>query len=550
MSVQTSRARLTQLGDLVIPPDALPAILEEFAQYDRALEGLTPFAEATPWIAACGGLTEAGMVRAAPRAPERSPAAPAAAATAGAPWELGAAELGARLAARELSALEAVDAVLARLDALEPRLNAFVTVCAEQARDAARRADEELARGERRGPLHGVPVSVKDLFATAGVRTTGGSKILADWVPDADAAIVERLRAAGAVVVGKTNLDEFGHGGTSTQSHFGPVHNPWHTDRVAGGSSGGSAAAVAAGVAPISYGTETGSSVRRPSAYCGVVGLKPTFGLVSRHGSFRGAWTLDHVGVFARSVEDAVLALDAVLGYDPRDPASLPPPAAGWAAHLAPRAADVRVGVPRQLLDECSDATVRATFDGALAVLADLGARLVDVELPELAYVAATSMLTSNAESSANNTRWLRECPGDYQPGIGRRLMAGLGLTAADYLTAQRARHRIDVAVHEAFRTFDVLATPTTLRSAPPLAAGAAGNGDEPYRIAVTQSSMLRLPSLLGLPGCSLPSGFADDGLPLGLQLVGARLTDQLVWDVALAYTQATTWTLARPLLP
>jgi aspartyl-tRNA(Asn)/glutamyl-tRNA(Gln) amidotransferase subunit A len=237
--------------------------------------------------------------------------------------ELSLSDLSRLIAARELASSEAVRAALARLELLQDKLNAFITVLPEQALAEAKKADEEIARGRYRGPLHGVPVTVKDMFETAGVLTTGGSKILAQWVPETDAALVERLRAAGAIILGKTNLDEFGHGGTSTLSHFGPVHNPWDLERIAGGSSGGSAAAVAAGIGPLSYGTETGSSVRRPASYCGVSGFKPTFGIISRHGSFRGAWSQDHVGLFARSVRDIALGLDAVAGFDPRDPASV-----------------------------------------------------------------------------------------------------------------------------------------------------------------------------------------------------------------------------------
>ena len=202
--------------------------------------------------------------------------------------ELGLSDLGKLLAARKLSSLETVQAALARLEQLEPKLNAFITVMREQALSAANKADGEIARGDYRGPLHGVPVTIKDMFETAGVRTTGASKIFADWIPEKDSALVEKLRVAGAIIIGKTNLDEFGHGGTSTLSHYGPVHNPWDTERIAGGSSGGSAAAVAACIGPLSYGTETGSSVRRPASYCGITGFKPTFGIISRQGSFRG----------------------------------------------------------------------------------------------------------------------------------------------------------------------------------------------------------------------------------------------------------------------
>ena len=463
--------------------------------------------------------------------------------------ELGLVDLARQIESRLVSSTEVVEAALARLDRLEGQLNAFITVAHEQAREAARQADEELARGVYRGPLHGVPVSVKDLFFTAGLRTTGGSGILADWVPDEDSALVERLRAAGAVILGKTNLDEFGHGGTSTVSHFGPVHNPWNLERIAGGSSGGSTAAVAAGIGPLSYGTETGSSVRRPSAYCGVSGFKPTFGLVSRYGSFRGAWSMDHVGVFARSVEDVAMGLDAVAGYDPRDPASVRQGEPSYARRLEPHVRGVRIGVLRRFLEEGVDPSVLSAFEVALRTLSAAGAEVVDVDIPELKYAAMTSMLTSAAESGANNVRWLRERPDDYQLEIKRRLAGGLGITASEYLTVQRARYRIREALRAAFETVDLLANPTTSRVAPLISLGPRGNGDQTYRLGYTHSSLLRFPSLLGLPGCSIPCGANAEGLPIGMQLVGRWFADQRVLNVAFAYQQATEWGVRKPRL-
>ncbi len=265
--------------------------------------------------------------------------------------ELNLTDLSKLIAARELSSAEAVKTALTQLDQLEAKVNAFITVLREQAPAEANKADQEIARGNYRGPLHGVPVTIKDMFETAGVLTTGGSKILADWIPETDSALVEHLRAAGAIIIGKTNLDEFGHGGTSTLSHFGPVHNPWNVDRIAGGSSGGSAAAVAAGIGPLSYGTETGSSVRRPASYCGIVGFKPTFGIISRHGSFRGAWSQDHVGLFARSVQDITLGLDPVVGFDARDPASVHQDKPAYAARLDANVKGLRIGVLPRFLE-------------------------------------------------------------------------------------------------------------------------------------------------------------------------------------------------------
>src|SRR5262249_13105807 len=283
-----------------------------------------------------------------------------------------------------------------RLDLLEDKLNAFITVLPDQALAEAKKADQEIASGHYRGPLHGVPVSIKDMFEMAGVLTTGGSKILAEWVPETDSALVERLRAAGAIIVGKTNLDEFGHGGTSTLSHFGQVHNPWDVERIAGGSSGGSAAAVAARIGPLSYGTETGSSVRRPASYCGITGFKPTFGIISRHGSFSGARRPDHVGVFSRSSESIALGVGPVA--DARDPASVHQEQPAYTAQLDENVKGLRVGVLRRFLERVNPEVGKA-FDDAVKVLIGLGSEVVDLDIPEVSYAAMTSMMTSSAES-------------------------------------------------------------------------------------------------------------------------------------------------------
>jgi aspartyl-tRNA(Asn)/glutamyl-tRNA(Gln) amidotransferase subunit A len=553
MTAGTLARRLALLEGVPLNPGDLETLLAELEHYDRALAELNPFAEDTPWLATPAQSGSGDAVRAA--APggsvEEGVGLRSAAGTAGERngrqlWALGVNELSRLISAREVCCVELVGTVLDRLQALDPRLNAFISVLAERARAEAQQRDADVARGDVRGPLHGIPVTIKDMFATAGVRTTGASKILADWVPEYDAAVVERLNAAGAIIVGKTNQDEFGHGGTSTLSHFGPVHNPWDLERIAGGSSGGSAAAVAAGIAPLSYGTETGSSVRRPAAYCGIVGIKPTFGVISRYGSFRGAWSLDHVGTFGRSVVDALLGIDAVAGYDPRDPGSAIGEAGQCAARLQTDVRGIRVGVLRPFVHEGVDPAMRGAFEAALELFRDLGVSVRDLDVPELRYAAMTSMLTSAAESAANNARWLRERGADYVPQIRRRLAAGLGLTARDYLTAQRARQRIAAAVRDAFQQVDVIAVPTTDRPAPPIAAGAGGAGDRPYEVGHNQSSLLRLPSLLGLPGCSVPCGMAD-GLPLGLQLWGAWFTDQVVWNLAAAFEQGTEWSRRWP---
>lgn len=460
--------------------------------------------------------------------------------------ELSLTDLSWLIAGRKLSSSESVTAALAQLERLEGKLNAFITVLSEQARAEAKQADEQIGRGNYRGALHGVPVTIKDMFDTKGVRTTGGSKILQDWIPTTDSTLVERLHAAGAIIIGKTNLDEFGHGGTSTLSHFGPVHNPWDLDRIAGGSSGGSAAAVASRIGPISYGTETGSSVRRPASYCGIVGFKPTFGIISRHGSFRGAWSQDHVGLFARTVKDIALGLDPVAGYDPRDPASVQQDTPAYTSRLEASVKGLRVGVLRKFLDGV-DPAVRAAFDAAMKIFASEGSEIVDLDVPELSYAAMTSMLTSSAESAGVNRRWFRERYHDFVPHVARGIAVGMAITAAEYLTAQRARHRIREALRATYDKVDIIASPTTARVAPPLSEGVKGNGDDARHATYNQSNLLRFPSMLGLPGCSLPCGINPEGLPIGMQVIGAWFADQTVLNAAAAYQSATDWHTRRP---
>ena len=450
------------------------------------------------------------------------------------------------ISTRELSSAEVVTAALEQLGRLEPKLNAFITVLDEQARTAAKAADDEMAHGQHRGPLHGVPITIKDMFATSGVRTTGASKILLDWVPNFDAHIVERLHGAGAIIIGKTNLDEFGHGGTSTLSHFGPVHNPWNTERIAGGSSGGSAAAVAACIGPLSYGTETGSSVRRPASYCGIVGFKPTFGIISRYGSFRGAWSQDHVGIFARSVKDIALGLDATAGYDARDPSSVQQGTPSYARRLDGNIKGLRVAVPRPFL-EGTDSAVKESFDAALKTLAEAGCIIEDLDIAELSYAAMTSMVTSAAESAGINRRWFRERHQDFVPHVARGLAFGMTITASEYLTVQRARYRIRQALHEAYENIHLIVAPTTARVAPPISEGVKGNGDDTRHVSYNHSNLLRFPSMLGLPGCSVPCGISPDKMPMGMQLIGAWFADQTVLNTALAYQSRTDWHRQKP---
>jgi aspartyl-tRNA(Asn)/glutamyl-tRNA(Gln) amidotransferase subunit A len=286
--------------------------------------------------------------------------------------------------------------------------------------------------------------------------------------------------------------------------------------------------------------------VRRPASYCGIVGFKPTFGIISRHGSFRGAWSQDHVGLFARTVKDITLGLDAVAGYDPRDPASVQQDTPAYTSRLEANTKGLRVGVLRKFLDGV-DPVVRAAFDAAIKILASEGSEIVDLDVPEISYAAMTSMLTSSAESAGVNRRWFREHYHDFVPHVARGLAVGMAITASEYLTVQRARHRIREAVRATYEKVDIIAAPTTARVAPPLSEGVRGNGDDARHASYNQSNLLRFPSMLGLPGCSLPCGINPEGLPIGMQLIGPWFADQTVLNSAASYQSATDWHTRRP---
>ncbi|MBI3974498.1 MAG: amidase [Chloroflexi bacterium] len=438
---------------------------------------------------------------------------------------LSVAELAARIRRREVSPVEATRAVLDRIESHDGSLHTFITVTAEQALEDARRAEREIAAGSYRGPLHGVPVAAKDLYQTAGVRTTCGSAILRDWVPNEDAASIATWREAGAVLIGKNTLHEFAFGGTSVNEHTGTPRNPWNPERICGGSSGGSAAAVAAGFAYGAFGSETGNSIRRPASFCGVVGLKPTFGRVSRRGVFPLAWTLDHVGVFARTAADAALLTAPLCGFDPSDPGSRrPPPAqADPAAALAP-VAGLRgrcAGVPRALLTGL-DPEVERAFEAVLDGLRAHGVEVVDVELPFGGrWTALASSITMHAEAAAVHARWLDEQPRDYGADVLARLFAGRALGAAEYARAQTIRGAVTAELIDALRAVDVLIAPGTPAPAPPVQAGAYVPGDAPWGTEPVAFQLQRLFSLTGVPAAIAPCGLSADGLPLAIQLGG-----------------------------
>lgn len=432
------------------------------------------------------------------------------------------------LRGRRISSLELTTAALGRIDRLNAAFRLFITVTGELAVNQARQADAELAAGRDRGPLHGIPIAVKDLFATRGVRTTAGSLVYQDLVPGQDAAVVARLAAAGAVMLGKLNMHELAYGITSANPHFGAVRNPWNAERSPGGSSGGSGAAVAAGIAYAALGTDTGGSIRIPASFCGTVGLKPTYGRVSRQGVFPLAWSLDHVGPLARSVRDAALVLNAIAGYDRRDATSARHPVVDFVPEDGCSIRGLRIGFPESVFFEKLDADVESSVRGAIARAQSIGAEVKSVKVPDMAAMNTAARVIQMGEASAlwephlGNRR-------QFGPDVLALLDQGRLLPATDYVHAQRLRKRMQREFAQVWSTVDCLIFPTTPNTAPRVGQNTiklAGR-EEDVRLATTR--LVRGMNLLGLPALSMPCGLSADGLPVGLQIVGPPFDEATV---------------------
>jgi len=450
-------------------------------------------------------------------------------------------ELAGRIRGGDVSPVEATRATLDRIQRLNPAYNAFLTVTADLALEQARQAEAEIGRGGYRGTLHGVPISLKDLYFTRGIRTTGGSKILADWVPDHDSAVGERLRQAGAVLVGKNHMQEFAFGTTNLNSHYGPARNPWDPSRVTGGSSGGSAVAVSLGMSFASMGSDTGGSIRMPAALCGVAGIKPTYGRVSRFGVLPLAWSADHAGPLARGIEDLAILLGAIAGHDPRDPASVDRPVPDYQQHLGGEVGDLRIGLIEEYLDEPSEPEIKAAVEAAAKVLEGLGARVERFSFAEVTEYIGAQTTIIYAEAAAYHARWLAERPQDYTASVRERLQIGMLLPAIDYVNAQRARRLLIERMNKVMERYDVLISPTVPVAAPTI--------DESERPEVNNNlaRFTRLFNMLAGPTASVPCGFTQSGLPIGLQIAGRAWEESTVLHLARAYEQATPWHNRQP---
>jgi len=446
-------------------------------------------------------------------------------------------ELTHRLRRREVSAVEITQECMGRIERLNPALNAFITIMSESALTEARKAETEILRGEWRGPLHGVPVALKDLIDTAGVRTTAASALYKERVPKEDAEVVRRLRQAGAVIVGKNNLHEFAYGGSSLVSYFGDVHNPWDVERIAGGSSGGSAAALVAGLAYAAIGTDTAGSIREPAALCGCVGLKPTYGLVSSRGVIPLSLSLDHVGPLAATVEDAAIVLQAIAGYDAADITTVDVPVADYASTLREGAKALRVGVPRNHFFDDLDPEVAAAMEHALRGIGTLVAEIREVQQLDV----PTDRTLQAAEAYAYHAENVAKTPELYQPETVRRIRSGETVSAVEYIQRRRELEEARRRISAVFADVDVLVTPTTPMPAPAIADFKA----DPDTLRPAELKLLRNTrpfNVWGLPAISVPCGFTQSGLPIGLQIAGPYWREDLVLRLAHDYEQATAW--------
>jgi aspartyl-tRNA(Asn)/glutamyl-tRNA(Gln) amidotransferase subunit A len=477
-------------------------------------------------------------------------------------------ELGHLFRQRDATPTQATQSYLARIAAVDPQVRAFLTVTGEHALRQAAEADARFKAGRPLGPLDGIPIGLKDVLCTRGVRTTCGSKILESFVPPYDATVVERLRRAGAVVLGKLNMDEFAMGSSTENSGFFPTRNPWDVGRVPGGSSGGSAAAVSADMAAAALGSDTGGSIRQPAAFCGTVGLKPSYGRVSRYGLVAFASSLDQIGPFAKDVEDAAHVLRVIAGHDPMDSTSVDVPVPEYAAELGKGIAGIRLGIPAEYFIDGMDPEVEAAVRAAIKILEQLGARTEPVSLPHTEYGLAAYYLIAPAECSSNLARYdgvkyglrvprARDIVDMYSKtraqGFGRevkrRIMLGTYALSAGYYDAyygkaQRVRTLVRRDFQQAFERVDLIVAPTT-----PNVAFKMGEKEDPLQMYLNDVFTIPV-NLAGLPGLSMPAGFTRTGLPIGLQLIGRPFDEATLLRAAHAYERATEWHTRKPPLP
>ena len=437
-------------------------------------------------------------------------------------------EIGSLIRGKEVSPVEVTEALLERGEALNPKLNAYITVMPEKALEEAKVAEEEIISGHYRGFLHGVPVAVKDLCATKGIRTTAGSKILTDWIPENDATVVNKLREAGAIIMGKTHMHEFAMGAVGTNPHYGHCRNPWDTERITGGSSSGSGAGIAAGLFFAALGSDTGGSIRIPSSLCGIVGIKPTYGRVSLDGVVPLSWSLDHVGPMARTVRDCAMVLEVIVGYDPKDSSSVDKPVEEWASELDGGIKGLRIGIPDMNAFGKVASDVKAAVNNAIKLMEKLGAELVQLDTAFIKKYAAASGFITICEAAAYHKQYMKDRSQDYGKDVRERIQLGFEQNAPDFIQAARLREEARRTCDESlFSDVDLIAMPTTIRTA--MLIESALENDPTIDFTFLTSPF----NLTGQPALSLPCGLTDAGLPVGLQLIGHRFDEKTLFRAA-----------------
>jgi aspartyl-tRNA(Asn)/glutamyl-tRNA(Gln) amidotransferase subunit A len=458
-------------------------------------------------------------------------------------------ELAPMMAGHELSPCELLEDVLRRIEELNPKLNAYVQVDSKGARKEAEKAEKEISRGKYRGPLHGIPIALKDNILTAGIPTRAGSKILADYVPDYDATVVRRLHKAGAIFVGKANLSEFAYGTETNNPHFGRTLNPWDTDRIPGGSSGGSAAATAACMCSGSIGTDTGGSIRNPSALCGIVGLKATFGRVSCHGVIPLAPSLDHVGPMARTVLDVAILLNAIAGHDPLDELSVRDSVPDYFHQATEERGHLRVGVPKEYFFDNLDPDIEASIREAMTTLQQCGVELEEVSLPHLpeSDAACTQLTYVEATSFHQTAGYFPSRAADYAPDVRSRLEEGARVLATEYMAALAVRRLLRKDFHQALEKVNAILVPTVPIPAPRVNELTVTLNSRSVPIRGELIRFNRPSNLTGLPAISVPCGITRQGLPIGLQLIGRAFDEGTILNLAQRFEAATEWHLQEP---
>ena len=460
---------------------------------------------------------------------------------------LSAGQLSRLIQKKELSPVEVVEAHLARIDALEPTLNSFITLLPDQALAAARQAEQDIQAGQYRGPLHGIPLGLKDMIYVKGVRNTSGFKALDNFISGFDATIFAKLKQAGTILLGKLNMHQLAYGITGENPDYGHMHNPWNPELIAGGSSGGSASAVASGQCTLTMAGDTGGSIRIPSALCGLAGIKPTYGRVSRYGIPALSWSQDHPGPMARTVEDCALLLNAAAGYDPKDPVSVNVPVPDYTRALTGDIRGLRLGVPKEYFEVPIDPQVEQATRKAIDMLGELGATVTEVSWPMYHQAMAIATTIQIVEATTYHRDLVRTRGSELYPPVRLLLEAGFFISGPEYLQAQRARTLFDRQTRDLFDTVDILAGPMQPITAHRIGANEVQVGDTVMgsRAALTQYT--RPFNLNGFPAMSIPCGFSEDGLPTGLQLAGRPFDEETVLKAAHAYEQATEWHKRRP---